>query len=282
MREAKRRYRALYLPPLGVPAEEARAAIEDELERAGYWRGGAARRTMLRRPRGRAGAVAVAAVAALCVGGGLGAANAARRAHGASVASPTTTATVEAIGNHRCARAGAVGCRHRARGEAYTEAEAKPVPKPQARPKPAPNASDDAGRAARHDRARGHGARDDGTEGDDRARAGAEGRAATEGAARAAAPRPDGAERLDHDSAGRAHARGDDELRFAASEAGASFACRLDDGAWQPARALADSGLSLSGRTSSPSGQRIVPGTPVPLRHASGPSPRRPTRRRPR
>ncbi len=74
MREAKRRYRALYLPPLGVPAEEARAAIEDELERAGYWRGGAARRSVLRRPRGRAGAVAIAAVAALCVGGGLGAA----------------------------------------------------------------------------------------------------------------------------------------------------------------------------------------------------------------
>ena len=56
MREAKRRYRALLLPPLGVPAEEARAAIEDELERAGYWRGGAARRTVLRRPRGRKGA----------------------------------------------------------------------------------------------------------------------------------------------------------------------------------------------------------------------------------
>ena len=43
MEEAKRRYRALLLPPLGVPAEEARAAIEDELDRAGYWRSNAPR-----------------------------------------------------------------------------------------------------------------------------------------------------------------------------------------------------------------------------------------------
>ena len=74
MEEAKRRYRALLLPPLGVPAEEARAAIEDELDRAGYWRGGAGRRAVLRRPRGKAAVLAAVVVAALCVGGGLGAA----------------------------------------------------------------------------------------------------------------------------------------------------------------------------------------------------------------
>ena len=74
MEEAKRRYRALLLPPLGVPAEEARAAIEDELDRAGYWRGGAGRRAVLRRPHGKAAVLAAVVVAALCVGGGLGAA----------------------------------------------------------------------------------------------------------------------------------------------------------------------------------------------------------------
>jgi len=74
MREAKRRYRALFLPPLGVPVEEARAAVEDELERAGYWRGPAVRRALLRRPRGAAAVLAAAVAALLCVAGGLGAA----------------------------------------------------------------------------------------------------------------------------------------------------------------------------------------------------------------
>jgi len=72
MREAKRRYRALLLPPLGVPVEDARAAVEADLDRAGYWRGAAGRRPLLRR-RGAA-PLAAAAVAVLCVGGGLAAA----------------------------------------------------------------------------------------------------------------------------------------------------------------------------------------------------------------
>ena len=73
MREAKRRYRALLLPPLGVPAKDARAAAEDELERVGYWKGRAGR-TVLLRPRGRIAIVAAAGAAALLVAGGLGAA----------------------------------------------------------------------------------------------------------------------------------------------------------------------------------------------------------------
>ena len=75
MREAKRRYRALLLPPLGVPAEEARAAVERDLDEVGYWRGGGGRVALLRRPRGAAAVAAtLAAGALLCLAGGLGAA----------------------------------------------------------------------------------------------------------------------------------------------------------------------------------------------------------------
>jgi hypothetical protein len=63
MREAKRRYRALFLPPLGLSAEDARAAVEDDLERVGYWSGAGAGRGLLRRPRGVAALTAVVAVA---------------------------------------------------------------------------------------------------------------------------------------------------------------------------------------------------------------------------
>lgn len=74
MHEAKRRYRALFLPPLGLSAENARAAVEDDLERVGYWSGPGAGRGLLRRPRGVAALAAVVAVALLSLAGGLGAA----------------------------------------------------------------------------------------------------------------------------------------------------------------------------------------------------------------
>ena len=105
MREAKRRYRALLLPPLGMPAEEARAAVDEELEQVGYWRGAGGRRTILRRPRGAAAIVAVAALVALCVGGGLGAATllaersqrvAAERRAETTVVEPTTEPSASA------------------------------------------------------------------------------------------------------------------------------------------------------------------------------------------
>ena len=72
MREAKRRYRALLLPPLGVSTEEARAAVEHDLEQAGYWRGTGARRVLFRRPRGAAavaGAIAAGVLLTLAGGG---------------------------------------------------------------------------------------------------------------------------------------------------------------------------------------------------------------------
>jgi RNA polymerase sigma factor (sigma-70 family) len=70
MREAKRRYRALLLPPLGMSEEQARAATEQELDRVGYWRG-PSRFARLRRPRG-ATAVAVAVGAAVLLVSGVG------------------------------------------------------------------------------------------------------------------------------------------------------------------------------------------------------------------
>ena len=96
MREAKRRYRALFLPPLST--EDARAAVEDDLERVGYWRD-PARRPLLRRPRGIAAVIAVAVAAALCLAGGLGAAallvdRSASEAAGTTVPLPTTSAEV--------------------------------------------------------------------------------------------------------------------------------------------------------------------------------------------
>jgi Sigma-70, region 4/CARDB len=90
MREAKRRYRALLLPPLGMPVDEARAAVADELDRVGYWDGRGSRRGMLR-SRGRAGAAAVVGVAALLVGGGLGAATLLAESTEEAARSPVTT-----------------------------------------------------------------------------------------------------------------------------------------------------------------------------------------------
>ena len=100
MREAKRRYRALLLPPLGIPAEDARAAVEDELDRVGYWQSAPGRRGVLR-SRGKWGVVAIAGAAALLVGGGLGAATlltktserSAARATPTTESEPTSTAT---------------------------------------------------------------------------------------------------------------------------------------------------------------------------------------------
>jgi RNA polymerase sigma factor (sigma-70 family) len=58
MREASRRYRLLLLPPL-AEADEARAAVEQRLDEAGYWRRGGV----------RAGRVALLAGAVLALGG---------------------------------------------------------------------------------------------------------------------------------------------------------------------------------------------------------------------
>ncbi len=89
MQEAKRRYRMLLLPPLGVSTEEARAAVEDDLERVGYWRGGG-KRAVLRRPRGLAAVVAAAVAALLCLAGGLGVAALVAEDTTARTATPTT------------------------------------------------------------------------------------------------------------------------------------------------------------------------------------------------
>jgi RNA polymerase sigma factor (sigma-70 family) len=47
MREASRRYRVILLP---IGADEARAAVDERLEAAGYWQNGGSRRFLLRRP----------------------------------------------------------------------------------------------------------------------------------------------------------------------------------------------------------------------------------------
>lgn len=92
MQEAKRRYRALLLPPLGVSTEEARAAVEDELEQVGYWRVAGGRRALLRRPRGVAAVGAAVVAALLCLAGGLGVAALVVDETPARTAVPTQTA----------------------------------------------------------------------------------------------------------------------------------------------------------------------------------------------
>ena len=47
MREASRRYRVILLP---IGADEARAAVDERLEAAGYWQSGGSRRFLVRRP----------------------------------------------------------------------------------------------------------------------------------------------------------------------------------------------------------------------------------------
>jgi len=47
MREASRRYRVILLP---LGAEDARAAVDEQLEEAGYWQTGGSRRLLVRRP----------------------------------------------------------------------------------------------------------------------------------------------------------------------------------------------------------------------------------------
>jgi len=89
MREAKRRYRALLLPPLGMSTEEARAATERELERAGYWRP-AGPFTRLGRPRGTTAVVVAAGAAVLLVASGVGTATLLGRTTRAAAPSPTT------------------------------------------------------------------------------------------------------------------------------------------------------------------------------------------------
>jgi RNA polymerase sigma factor (sigma-70 family) len=90
MREAKRRYRALLLPPLGVSTEEARAGLPDELDRVGYWDGRATRRGVLR-ARGKAGVAAVVGAVVLLVGAGLGAATLLAERSREAVRDPATT-----------------------------------------------------------------------------------------------------------------------------------------------------------------------------------------------
>jgi RNA polymerase sigma factor (sigma-70 family) len=131
MREAKRRYRALLLPPLGVPAKDARAAVEDELERVGYWKGRAGR-TGLLRPRGRMAVAAGAGAAALLVAGGLGAAKLlADPAQQALRPLPTTTAT-------STTRPAVLPVTTTAPAPPPTTAVAKPKSKPKPAPPPEP------------------------------------------------------------------------------------------------------------------------------------------------
>jgi RNA polymerase sigma factor (sigma-70 family) len=89
MREAKRRYRALLLPPLGMSTEEARAATEQQLEQVGYWRGHS-RTARLARPRGAAAVVLVAGATALLVASGVGTAKLLGRTTHTAAPVPTT------------------------------------------------------------------------------------------------------------------------------------------------------------------------------------------------
>jgi RNA polymerase sigma factor (sigma-70 family) len=91
MREAKRRYRALLLPPLGVSGEQARAATEADLDRVGYWRG-PSRWAALRRPRGATALVVATGAAVLLVASGVGAATLLGRTTQETAPSPTTVA----------------------------------------------------------------------------------------------------------------------------------------------------------------------------------------------
>ena len=119
MREAKRRYRALLLPPLGVSSEEARAAVDAELEHVGYWARAGGRRRMLRRDKTSAMAV-VTVTAALCVAGGLGAAR---------LLADSTEPVVAAAASVT-----------RQTAETGTETTAPPVqPRPAGTPKPKPS-----------------------------------------------------------------------------------------------------------------------------------------------
>ncbi|HEY7179536.1 MAG TPA: sigma-70 family RNA polymerase sigma factor [Gaiella sp.] len=93
MREAKRRYRALLLPPLGMSTEEARAATEADLERAGYWRP-RGRGARLARPRGATAVVVATGAAALLVASGVGTATLlGRTTRGATPAPVTVSAS---------------------------------------------------------------------------------------------------------------------------------------------------------------------------------------------
>ena len=91
MREAKRRYRAVLLPPLGVSSERARAATEADLDRVGYWRG-PSRWAALRRPRGATALVVATGAAVLLVASGVGAATLLGRTTQETAPSPTTVA----------------------------------------------------------------------------------------------------------------------------------------------------------------------------------------------
>jgi RNA polymerase sigma factor (sigma-70 family) len=93
MREAKRRYRALLLPPLGISSEQARAATEAELDRVGYWRG-PTRWAALRRPRGAAAVAVAVGAAALLVASGVGTATLLGRTTQETAPSPTARRSV--------------------------------------------------------------------------------------------------------------------------------------------------------------------------------------------
>jgi RNA polymerase sigma factor (sigma-70 family) len=131
MREAKRRYRALLLPPLGMQAKDARAATEDELERVGYWDGRGGRGGLLR-PRGRMAVAAAVGAAGLLVAGGIGTAK--LLADPAQQAlRPVTTATRSATTSPAV-----LPVTTAAPTPAPPTAVAKPEPKPKAATKPAP------------------------------------------------------------------------------------------------------------------------------------------------
>jgi RNA polymerase sigma factor (sigma-70 family) len=89
MREAKRRYRALLLPPLGMSTEEARAATEQKLDQVGYWRG-PSRAARLARPRGATAVVVAAGAAVLLVASGVGTATLLGRTTRTAAPPPTT------------------------------------------------------------------------------------------------------------------------------------------------------------------------------------------------
>jgi RNA polymerase sigma-70 factor (ECF subfamily) len=131
MREAKRRYRALLLPPLGMSTEEARAATEQKLDHVEYWRG-PSRSARLRRPRG-ATAVAVAVGAAvLLVASGVGTATLLGRTTRAAAPAPTTvsSSTSTAAGSapaRTTPRASAPAPRHA--GKTTTETKQTKEPK---------------------------------------------------------------------------------------------------------------------------------------------------------
>jgi RNA polymerase sigma factor (sigma-70 family) len=93
MREASRRYRALVLPA-GFQADECKAAIDDHLERSGFWTQGTGRRRL--GPRSRLAAIGVAALALGAGGTALGVALADGEPTATTLATPAPKAPTTA------------------------------------------------------------------------------------------------------------------------------------------------------------------------------------------